>query len=214
MTGYIPSSSKAAYSMCRKILIHPKLIGECKYLQTNGCRGGKKLQFIRRLVPVFSLYLCVSRFRYCETRSPTLAILPSYREDKWNPRRTECNVQQHESNYSPLREFYRTCIVLLVLPAFHFQLSYIRSWRLIRDLSLYMYILLWMKTFDLFSIPEKLENLDRKLREYSNLNKLNNNDNIFHKISFNFFTAESFLICRKYVFPAICTKNKLPSEMH
>lgn len=214
MTGYILSSSKAAYSMCRKILIHPKLIGECKYLQTNGCRGGKKLQFIQRLVPVFSLYLCVSRFRYCETRSPTLAILPSYREDKWNPRRTECNVQQHESNYSPLREFYRTCIVLLVLPAFHFQLSYIRSWRLIRDLSLYMYILLWMKTFDLFSIPEKLENLDRKLREYSNLNKLNNNDNIFHKISFNFFTAESFLICRKYVFPAICTKNKLPSEMH
>ena len=71
-----------------------------------------------------------------------------------------------------------------------------------------------MKMFDLFSIPEKLQNLDRKLQEYSNLNKLNNNDNIFHKISFNSFTVESFLNCRKYVFLAICTKNKLPSEMH
>lgn len=61
----------------------------------------REVEFIRKLVHVAS-----PRFRYRETRSLTLAILPSYREDKWNSRRRE--LQLHESNCNPWREFYGT----------------------------------------------------------------------------------------------------------
>ena len=64
---------------------------KCKYPYTNGCKGFEKLRFIRKLVRPLSLSLSLSLSRFRETRSPTLAILPSYREDKWNPRRRECS---------------------------------------------------------------------------------------------------------------------------
>lgn len=72
-----------------------------------------------------------------DTRSPTLAILPSYRVDKWNSRRRECKVQLCEFNCDPLRKFYGIRIVLTVLRAF--QLSHaIRSSRITCNLVLYI----------------------------------------------------------------------------
>lgn len=88
------------------MLIPSKLIRKCKYPYASGCNG-KKLAIYAETGPI-----PVPRFRYHETRSPTLSILPSYREDKRNPRRREGELQLHESNCSPLREFYEIRAVL------------------------------------------------------------------------------------------------------